>query len=340
MRPRPLDNPPNPFLSTAVDYLGEPPSVPVRFYDDATRSIIATNDSPDLGFHFSVNPYRGCQHACAYCYARTGHEYLGFGAGTDFDTQIAVKREAPALLRAAFGKPSWQGELLMFSGVTDCYQPVEASLGLTRGCLAVCALARQPVAVITKAPLIERDLDLLTQLNQTASVGVTVSIPFWDAAKARAIEPYVATPQRRMQTVKRLAEAGIAVGVNVAPVIPGLGDEELPQILEAARAAGACTAGYILLRLPGSVKAVFETRLRQAFPDRAERVLHRIRETRDGAMDQTEFGVRHTGTGRYAQAIAQLFESTHRRLRFPGRPPPRTGTFVRPPRRSAQLALF
>jgi len=340
MRPRSLDNPPNPFLSASVDYLGEPPSVPVRFYEDATRTLIARNDSPDLGFHFSVNPYRGCQHACAYCYARPGHEYLGFGAGTDFDTQIAVKRAAPALLREAFGKPSWRGELLMFSGVTDCYQPVEASLRLTRGCLEVCAEFRQPVAVITKAPLIERDLDVLTRLNELAGAAVTVSVPFWDPAKARAIEPYVATPQRRMETVRHLAEAGIAVGVNVAPVIPGLNDEDLSQILEAARDAGACTAGYILLRLPGSVQAVFEARLREAFPDRAERVLHRIRETRGGAMYQTEFGVRHTGTGRYAQAIARLFEATFKRLRFPGRPPPRAGTFARPPKRTAQLSLF
>lgn len=340
MRPRPLSNPPNPYHSTEIDYLGEPPEVPVTFYEDATRTIIAENDSPDIGFRYSVNPYRGCQHACAYCYARPGHEYLGFGAGTDFDTRIAVKAQAPELLREAFEKPSWKGEFLMFSGVTDCYQPVEASLRLTRGLLEVCAEYRNPVGIITKSVLVERDIDLLQELNRVTSARVNLSIPFWNKEHARAIEPYVPTPQRRIEAVKRLADAGIPVGVMVAPVIPGLSDEDLVQVLEAARDAGAQSAGWVMLRLPGSVKQVFEERLRQGFPDRAERVLHRVRETRGGKLYESKWGSRQVGEGVYAQAVAQLFAKTLQRLNFPGHLPAREDTFRRPPRKTPQLSLF
>jgi len=340
MRPRPISNPPNPYRTTEVDYLGEPPSVPVSFYEDATRSIVARNDSPDVGFEFSVNPYRGCQHACAYCFARPGHEYLGFGAGTDFETRIAVKPDAPKLLREAFEKPSWKGELIVFSGVTDCYQPIEASLKLTRQCLQVCAEFRNPIGIITKAPLVERDIDVLQELTAVANARVNVSIPFWNKEHARAIEPFVATPERRIETVRRLSEAGIAVNVMVAPIIPGLSDEGLAHVLTAAREAGARSAGYVLLRLPGSVKQVFEERLRASLPDRAERVLHRIRETRDGKLYDPRWRKRQTGEGIYAEAIAALFDSTVKRLAFPGMPPPRVGTFKRPPKAGEQLRLL
>ncbi|MBS2030083.1 MAG: PA0069 family radical SAM protein [Deltaproteobacteria bacterium] len=340
MRPRPLSNPPNPFHATEIDYLGEPPEVPVGFYEDASRTIVAQNDSPDIGFRFSVNPYRGCQHACAYCYARPGHEYLGFGAGTDFDTRIAVKMQAPELLREAFEKPSWKGELLMFSGVTDCYQPVEASLRLTRGCLEVCAEYRQPIGIITKAPLVERDIDVLQKLNRVTSARVMVSIPFWNKDKARLVEPFVATPQRRIETIKRLNEAGIPTGVMVAPIIPGLNDEDMVRVLEAAREAGAREAGWVLVRLPGPVKQVFEERMRAAFPDMAEKILHRVRETRDGKMYQTGWGTRQTGTGLYAETIARLFSTTVKRLDFPGMPSAREDTFQRPKKQTPQLSLF
>ena len=228
-----------------------PPEVPVQVFEDHTKNILASNDSPDLGFKWSVNPYRGCMHACSYCYARPTHEYLSFGAGTDFDTKIVVKPDAPALLRAAFDRPSWRGEHVMFSGVTDCYQPLEASLMLTRGCLEVCVAYRNPCSVITKAPLIERDLDVLQELVRVARVHVNVSIPFWNPEKARAIEPYVATPLRRIRVIEALATAGIPVGVMVAPIIPGLNDGDIAEILTAARAAGATSAGHVLLRLPG-----------------------------------------------------------------------------------------
>src|SRR5437763_9574121 len=199
MKPVALSNPPNPWATTEVEYLEGTPEVRLEVYEDQTRQILAKNDSPDVGFTWSVNPYRGCFHACAYCYARPSHEYLSFGAGTDFDRKIVVKRQAAALLRKAFAKKSWRGETVVFSGVTDCYQPLEASYRLTRACLEVCAEYRNPVGIITKAPLIERDIDVLVRLNEVARVGISVSVPFWDPEHARAIEPQVATPQRRMK---------------------------------------------------------------------------------------------------------------------------------------------
>ena len=311
---RPISNPPNPWLSTEVTYLDEIPDAKLEVYEDHTREILASNDSPDVGFSWSVNPYRGCQSACAYCYARPTHEYLGLGAGTDFDRKITVKPDAPRLLREAFERKSWKGELVVFSGVTDCYQPLEASYRLTRGCLEVCAEYRNPVGIITKWPLIERDIDVLQRLKQVASVGVTVSIPIWDRENARAIEAYVATPQRRMQTIETLARAGIDVGVNIAPVIPGLSDADIPAILEAAHAAGARRAGYVFLRLPGSVKQVFEERIRAALPLRADRILNRVRDARGGKLYDPRFGVRGRGEGEYADAAKALFDNTVRRL--------------------------
>lgn len=275
------------------------------------------------------------------CYARPTHEYLGLGAGTDFDRKITVKPEAPRLLKEAFERPSWKGELIVFSGVTDCYQPLEASYRLTRGCLEVCAEYRNPVGIITKAALIERDLDVLQRLQREARVGVTVSIPIWDPEHARALEPFVATPGRRMKTIERLAAAGLDVGVNIAPVIPGLSDADIPEILERAHAAGARRAGFVFLRLPGSVAKVFEERLRRDLPLRAERVLNRVREARGGKLYDSRWGVRGRGQGTYAEAARALFESTVRRLGmnqdFHG--PPGDDTFLRPGR-GRQLPLL
>ena len=314
MRPVPISNPPNPWASTHVQYFDAAPEVKLDVYEDRTRTILARNDSPDLGFAFSVNPYRGCFHACAYCYARPGHEHLSFGAGTDFDRKIVVKMNAPALLREAFRKRSWKHELVAFSGVTDCFQPLEASFRLTRGCLEVCAEERNPVALITKAPLVERDIDVLQSIARAASVSVMISVPIWDQERARAVEPYVATPARRMRIVRALADAGIPVGVNVAPVIPGLGDEEIPRILAAARDAGASSAGYVLLRLPGPVAGIFEERMRAAMPLRVDRILHRIRETRGGRLNDPRFESRGRGEGAYAAMIRDLFHATAARL--------------------------
>ncbi len=340
MKPRAISNPPNPWLSTEIDYLGEPPPGKLEVYEDHSREIIAHNDSPDVGFTFSVNPYRGCMHACAYCYARPTHEYLSFGAGTDFETKIMVKLRAAELLREAFERRSWKGDLVVFSGVTDCYQPLEASLRLTRQCLEVCAEYRNPVAIITKAPLIERDLDVLQLLAARSRVSVSVSIPFWNQEHARAIEPQVATPRRRVEVIRRLAEGGIPVGVSVAPIIPGLGDEDIGLILEAAKDAGASHAGYVLLRLPGSVKAVFSERLRATLPERAERVLHRIRETRGGRLYDSRFGSRGRGEGLYADAIRGLFQTTSRRLGLLTSHEDQPTTFQRPEKANAQLPLL
>jgi DNA repair photolyase len=310
---RPLSNPPNPWALSEVEYLdGESPHAGLEVYEDSTRGILAHNDSPDVGFSWSVNPYRGCFHACAYCYARPTHEYLSFGAGTDFERKIVVKK--PELLRKAFDAPKWEGDAVMFSGVTDCYQPLEASYKLTRGCLEVCAEYRNPAGIITKAPLVERDVDVLQELTKVARVNIGVSIPFWNEANARAIEPFVTTPARRMRIIERLAKAGLRVGVMVAPIIPGLNDEDMGEILAAAKDAGATWAGTVLLRLPGSVKDVFEDRLRAALPLRAEKVLHRIKDTRGGKMYDSRFEVRGRGEGPYADAIRALFEQRTRAL--------------------------
>ncbi|HEU4406038.1 MAG TPA: PA0069 family radical SAM protein [Polyangiaceae bacterium] len=339
----PAENPPNPWLSSSVEYLGEPPAAAPEVYEDHSRTILTKNESPDVGFRWSVNPYRGCFHACAYCYARPGHEHLGYGAGTDFETKLVVKPRAPELLRAALLAPSWGGEPIAFSGVTDCYQPLEASYRLTRGCLEVCAEFRNPVCVITKGALVERDLDLLARLHREARVAVAVSVPFFDEAKARAIEPHVPTPARRLKAVARLAAAGLPVGVMVAPIIPGLNDEDLGPLLEAARDAGARWACRGLLRLPGSTREVFTARLERALPLRSKRVLARVREARGGRLNDPRFGARMRGEGHYVEALHALFEAHARRLGLPTHFPDggdAPSTFRRPPPAGAQLSLF
>jgi DNA repair photolyase len=277
------------------------------------------------------------------CYARPTHEYLSFGSGTDFERKIVVKPNAPALLREAFEKRSWKGELIMLSGNTDCYQPLENSYRLTRGILEVCAEYRNPVHIITKSPLIERDVDVLQRLAAEASVGVSISVPFWAEATARALEPFVTTPARRMKTVRRLSEAGIGVTVNIAPLILGLGDRDVPKILEAAAAAGARGASLIPLRLPGSVKEVFSERLRAAFPLSAEKVLKRTREMRGGKLYDSEFGRRMQGEGEFFETVQRMFEATCQRLglnREVEHFPVREGTFRRPTDKNGQLRLF
>ncbi|MDC0709083.1 PA0069 family radical SAM protein [Stigmatella sp. ncwal1] len=342
MKPRPISNPPNPWASTEVEYLEEIPPSRLEVLEDHSREVLARNNSPDVCFTWSVNPYRGCMHACAYCYARPTHEYLSLGAGTDFETRIVVKPHAPELLREAFERPRWQGETVVFSGVTDCYQPLESSLRLTRACLEVCAEYRNPVAIITKAPLIERDLDVLQTLAREAQLWVSISLPFYNPELARAMEPYVATPKRRLHTIERLAAAGISVAVSVAPIIPGLNDEDIAKVLTSARAAGATRAHYTLLRLPGPVKDVFEERLRTKLPLRAERVLHRIRETRGGELSDARFKHRMRGEGLYAETLSQLFHVAARKvgMRMSSVTEAAPTSFRRPPKQTAQLSLF
>jgi DNA repair photolyase len=301
----------------AREWLDEPSQVHLEVYEERSKSILSENESPDLGFRWSVNPYRGCFHACAYCYARPTHEYLGFGAGTDFESKIVVKTNAAELLRAAFEASAWRGELIVFSGVTDCYQPLEAVWRLTRACLEVCDDYRNPAAIITKSVLVQRDVDVLARLQERASIRVFFSIPFADDATGRAIEPQAPLVSRRFEALRRLSDAGIPTGVSVAPVIPGLNDDDMAAILERAREAGATEASHVLLRLPGHVREVFLARVRTALPEsRARRVENRIRDVRGGKLNESRFFERQRGHGAYWEAIEAQWNVHARRLGF------------------------
>lgn len=337
---RVVSNPPNPWHASTVDWLGEPPVAQPEIRIDRSKSILSENDSPDIPFRWSVNPYRGCAHGCSYCYARPGHQYLDLGAGTDWERKLVVKPDAPALLQASFDAPRWRGELVVFSGVTDCYQPLEAAWGLTRRCLEVCLAYRNPVSIITKGALIERDVELIAELCREGWCTVSVSIPFYDPERARVIEPWVPTPARRFRVVEALARAGIPVGVNVAPVIPGLSDSDIPLVLEAARDAGARFASTILLRLPGPVREVFVERLHAALPDRAAKVIHQIEQCRSGGMSDPRFGNRMRGTGARWRVIEALFETTRRRLGYEEWPPVPDPSPFRRPGQAEQLPLL
>lgn len=311
---RRVDNPPNPWRSDHVEWLGEPPDQPLEVFEEDGKSIVTENDSPDIPFRWSLNPYRGCFHGCAYCYARPTHQYLGMGAGTDFERRIVVKKNAPLLLRAFLSRSSWRGERIVFSGVTDCYQPLEATYRITRQCLEVCREFRQPVGIITKGALVERDVDLLADLAQHGAATVYVSIPFADAADSRAIEPFVALPERRLAALRRLSDAGVPTGVSVSPLIPGLNDHQIPAILEGAHAAGARSAFHVLLRLPAEVADVFTARLQQAFPLRADKVMSLLTAMREGRTNDPRFGSRMRGSGARWDVITALFRTTCRRL--------------------------
>jgi DNA repair photolyase len=279
-----------------------------RFFHDASRTILAKNDSPDIPFTYSINPYRGCEHGCIYCYARPSHEYLGFSAGLDFETKIMVKLDAARLLDRTLRAKSWVPQMVALSGNTDCYQPVEKRLELTRQCLGVFLKYRNPVGIVTKNALVLRDLDILREMAEHGIVHVMVSVTTLDDRLVRKMEPRTSTPANRLETIGALAKAGIPVGVNAAPIIPGLTDEELPSILKAAADQGATTAGYILLRLPGAVKPLFLEWLKRELPDRAGKILNRIKDTRDGLLSDPQFGRRMTGEGEVARTIQALFD--------------------------------
>lgn len=310
-----IENPPDPFTLQTCEYFeGMAPPARLEIYEDATRRILAKNDSPDVGFTWSLNPYRGCQHACAYCYARPSHEYLGFGAGTDFETKIVVKKNAPELLREEFMRPSWKGETIAFSGDTDCYQPLEYHYGLTRRCLEVCLEFGNPVGVITKSFLITRDIDLLRRIHERTHLSVLLSITFAEEGAARSLEPMAASITKRLEAVRILSGAGLDVGVNIAPVIPGLNDSEIPEILKRARQAGARRASMTLLRLPGHVRDVFLSALQTHFPLAYDKILARIREVRGGRLNNAEFGARMHGEGPYWENVEQVFNLWSERL--------------------------
>lgn len=323
MRPNPFarkgrgvaENPPNRFehlvyepdldAQDSEEDLPPPRTILLR---DPSRTILSKNDSPDVGFTYSVNPYRGCEHGCVYCYARPTHEWLGFSAGLDFETKILVKHRAAELLRTELARPNWQPEPIALSGVTDCYQPAERKLRITRACLEVLCEARNPAIIITKNARVLRDLDVLIRMAAQRLVHVRLSITTLDADLARTMEPRTSLPQARLDAVSALRDAGVPVGIMLAPVIPGINENEIPAVLEAAQQAGAASAAYILLRLPLSVQPVFLDWLQRSYPLKRQRVESMIRASRDGRLNDPNFRSRMRGTGPIAEHIAKTFK--------------------------------
>ena len=316
------------------------PKTETILFKDTSRTIIAHNDSPDVGFSTSINPYRGCEHGCIYCYARPTHEYLGFSAGLDFESRILVKLDAAALLRHELASPRWRPQVIAISGVTDPYQPVERRLRITRACLEVLAETRNPTALITKNHLITRDVDLLSELAGHDAVVVSLSVTSLDPELQRVMEPRTSIPARRLAAIETLAAAGVPVRAMVAPVIPGLNDHEIPAILEAVARAGARDASYVTLRLPHAVAPLFEDWLARHFPHRRDKVLNRIRHMRGGRLYDPRFGARMRGRGIFADQIRMLFEAGYRRAGLPGDLPELSAAAFRPPRSKGQLDLF
>lgn len=315
--------------------------LPTEFMPDRSRTVISHNDSPDIGFRYSINPYRGCEHGCAYCYARPSHEYLGMNAGLDFESRILVKHDIAERLRAELAEPNWQGDLIVISGVTDCYQPAERTYKLTRACLEVMLEARQPLGIITKNALVTRDIDLLAQLASRNLVHVHVSLTTLDETLARTMEPRTATPTARLRAIRELSEAGVPTGVMTAPVIPGLNDQELPALLAAAKEAGAWRASFTLLRLPMAVRPIFEEWVTRNYPDKAERILGLVRETRGGKMNDARFGSRMRGQGNYAEGIARTFEVFRKKHGLDRPFAPLDHSQITPPRpTTGQMRLF
>lgn len=345
-------NPPNRFEATHheleletvaddEDYLAALGRPPTEYLTDSSRTVIAHNESPDVGFEVSINPYRGCEHGCIYCYARPTHEYLGFSAGLDFETKILVKHEAPDLLKKALSSPRWQPRVLGLSGVTDPYQPLERRLELTRRCLAVLVEFRQAVAVITKNRLVTRDIDHLAELARHGRAGVFVSITSLDEELVGRLEPRTTRPEGRLAATAALAAAGIPTGVMVAPIIPGLTEHEMPAILKKAAEAGAQFAGYTVLRLPMAVGDLFADWLERHYPDRKSKVLKRIRQAHGGQLNDSRFGVRMSGDGEAAGLIGRLFRTSCGRVGLNKRPwPVSAKAFRRPSSPGDQLTLF
>ena len=339
-----VSNPKNRFES--IERVDEPPedsdeisSPHTQFFPDSSKSIIAYNDSPDVGFDASVNPYRGCEHGCVYCYARPTHEYLGFSAGLDFETKIMVKDDAPELLRKELSSPRWKPQLVSLSGNTDCYQPVEKQKQITRRCLEIFLEFRNPVVIVTKNHLVTRDIDILLELAKFDCIGVTLSLSTLDHQLASLMEPRASRPARRLEAIRKLADAGVPVGYLQAPMIPGLTDSEAPAIAMAAARAGASFAGYVALRLPFAVKDLFEQWLDQHYPAKKEKILHRVREIRGGKLNDPNFKSRMRGEGIYAEQMAKLFQLARKKSGITERWPKFTTEHFRRPGKD-QLSLF
>ena len=335
-----VENPPNPWLTHSVEWIGEPPEATLEVFEETeTRHIITHNDSPDVGFDYTVNCYRGCIHGCTYCFSRPTHEYLGYGAGTDFDRKIVVKVNAPELLRKELMKPSWKGDEIVFSFTSDPYIPLEANYKLTRRCLEVCAEFRQPVGVITKSALIRRDIDVLQELSRNANLGVFFTIPFTDVEAARAVEPYAPLPEAQISR-----DGGSGRCRHHSGHRNRAGNSRSLQrhsgAAETRERSGREYAFINMLRLPGNVAPYFEERLREKLPTKADRVLNRIREARDGKLNSSVFGERMRGKGEYWEATERLFKIHCERLGFNKKRTHQTSagtTFRRP---TAQASLF
>lgn len=337
------DNPPNRFQPLAriplPDYdPAEDPAPHTQFFHDRSKEILSRNNSPDIPFDFGLNPYRGCEHGCVYCYARPTHEYLGFSAGLDFETQIMVKENAAELLRKQFLAPSWKAETVSLGTVTDVYQPVERRLRITRRCLEVFAEFRNPVGLVTKNALVTRDADLLGELAKHQAANAFISVTSLDAELARILEPRASAPAARLRAIRELTTAGVPVGVMLAPMIPGLNDHEAPAILKAAAEAGARAAYYVVLRLPFGLKDLFADWLGRHFPERVDKILGRIRETRGGELNDSRFGRRMRGAGPWAEAFNRLFHVARARAGLDQPLPPLSSEHFRRPGR--QLELF
>jgi DNA repair photolyase len=345
-------NPPNRFggphheidfecLEHDAEYMESLLKPATEYIPDRTKTIVSENDSPDVGFRYSINPYRGCSHGCSYCYARPTHEYLGFSAGLDFETKVMVKEDAPVLFREFLSQKNWVPEPIALSGVTDCYQPAERHFKLTRRCLEVAAEFGQPMIIVTKNALVLRDLDLLRDLASQNLVHVNISVTTLDAELARSMEPRTSTPAARLRAMRVLSDAGIPVRLLMAPIIPGLNESEIPAVLAASKDAGATGAGYILLRLPLTVAPVFWEWLERTYPDRFQRVQNRIRAVRDGKFNDPRFGTRMSGTGEFARRIADLFCLFRKRHGLDGKASPLDSSrFLRPQPKFGQLHLF
>ena len=345
-------NPPNRFgglhheidfehLEHDEDYLESLQKPATEYIPDCARSIVTENDSPDVGFRYSINPYRGCAHGCSYCYARQTHEFIGYNAGLDFETKILVKEDAPELFREFLTRKNWVPEPIALSGVTDCYQPAERQFKLTRRCLEVATEFRQPMTLITKNALVLRDIDLLRNLASQNLVHVTLSITTLDAELARSMEPRTSTPSARLRAIRVLADAGIPVRVLMAPIIPGLNDSEVPTVLAASKDAGAADAEYTLLRLPLTVGPVFWEWLERTYPNRFQRVRRQIQEVRGGKYNDSRFGTRMSGTGELSRRIADLFRLFRKRYGLEGHLPLLDRSSFQPPQpKSGQLHLF
>ena len=340
-------SPQNRFLSTSRERFddgwesfAEEPDPRTEILEDSSRSAFATNTSPDIPFTHSINPYRGCEHGCAYCYARPTHEYLGFNAGIDFETKIVVKRDAARLAREEMMRPRWKPTVVSISGVTDPYQPIERKLGITRGCLEVLAEFRNPVAMISKNHLITRDADILGDMARDNAAAAALSITSLDEKLQRVLEPRTSIPARRLAAVETLAKAGVPVRVMIAPVIPGLNDTEVPAIVRAAADAGACAAGWIMVRLPHAVAPLFEDWLGRHFPDRKDKVLNRLRAMRGGKLYDSSYGKRMRGEGVMAEQIGALFDAAIRKYGLDRDREPLSTDAFRRPAPGGQLGLF